>query len=227
MPDSVEPMYNLKAVVQHTGIPAASLRAWEKRYGIPAPIRKPNGHRVYTRSEVEKLQRIKALMAQGMTISQAVGQSEFAPAPVPPVAGEVERLRAELAAALGAVDPVRAALAWGQALEQLTVPQVVLQIVRPLLTELAPFGATWLRFRLGALLGGGVGGTAAAGAPLALVLNPQPADLRPLMAAVLLSRRGHQVIYVEGTEAPPGLQPALTIDPRRWRNDLPPEQLFE
>jgi MerR family transcriptional regulator, light-induced transcriptional regulator len=221
-------MYNLKAVVQHTGIPASSLRAWEKRYGLPAPVRKPNGHRVYTRSDVEKLLRIKALMAQGMTVSQACAQLAYAAAPAPAGAGEVERIRLELSAALGAVEPGRAYHALSQALDLLTLPQVVLRVIRPLLPALSPFGATWLRFRLGAMLqvtAGGPGG--GSGGPVALVLNPRPSDLRPLMAAVLLSRRGHRVIYVEGIEAPGGLQPDLTIDPRRWRDDQEPEQLFQ
>ena len=33
------PSFNLKAVVRETGIKAETLRAWERRYGIPRPAR--------------------------------------------------------------------------------------------------------------------------------------------------------------------------------------------
>jgi MerR family transcriptional regulator, light-induced transcriptional regulator len=222
-----EPMYNLKAVVQQTGIPAQSLRAWEKRYGILTPVRKANGHRVYPRSEVDKLLRLKALMARGMTISQAAQQLQHAPeaaASVPGDGSEVERFRAALAYALGAADSEAAGRTLGQAAELLTLPQLVLRLVRPLLPDLTPFGRTYLRLKLGAWL---LNTPSPPGAPSALVMAPDPADLRPLLVALLLSRKGKRVIYVEGAEAPAGLQPDVTIDPRRWRDGLPPEQLFE
>jgi DNA-binding transcriptional MerR regulator len=219
LPDT-EPLYNLKAVVQQTGIPAQSLRAWEKRYGIISPVRKPNGHRVYPRSEVEKLLRLKALMAQGMTIGQAAEQLGAAPVPPAPVAAtEAERLRAELALALAACDGARANQLFGQAAELMTLPQLLLKLIRPLLPELEPFGRTYLRSRLGAQLLQAVPGP---GAALALVMAPDPADLRPLVAALLLSRRDYRVIYVEGTVPPPGLKPDLILDPRR-----DPEQYFQ
>lgn len=222
-----EPMYNLKAVVQQTGIPAQSLRAWEKRYGILTPVRKANGHRVYPRSEVDKLLRLKALMARGMTISQAAEQLNLAPEAavlVPADGGEVDRLRTALANALGAADSEAASRTLGQAAELLTLPQIILRLVRPLLPDLTPFGRTYLRLKLGAWL---LSAAPSPGAPSALVMAPDPADLRPLLVALLLSRKGKRVIYVEGAEAPAGLQPDAVIDPRRWRDGLPPEQLFE
>lgn len=222
-----EPMYNLKAVVQQTGIPAQSLRAWEKRYGILTPVRKANGHRVYPRSEVDKLLRLKALMARGMTISQAAQQLNLAPEAaeaIAPAGSEVERLRAALATALTAADNEAAGRVLGQAAEVLTLAQLVMRLVRPLLPDLTPFGRTYLRLKLGAWL---LHAAPPPGAPSALVMAPDPADLRPLLVALLLSRKGKRVIYVEGTEAPAGLQPDAVVDPRRWRDGLPPEQLFE
>jgi len=220
-----EPLYNLKAVIQQTGIPAASLRAWEKRYGVPAPVRKPNGHRVYPRSEVEKLLAVKRLMARGMTISQAVDQLGHAAEPPPqPPAGEVERLQQQLGAALAGLDTAQANAVIGHALDLLTVPQVALRLIKPLLPAVSPFGRSYLRTRLGALL---VQASPRPDAPVALVMAPRPEDLRPLLAAVLLSRRDYRVIYVEGAEAPEGLRPDLTIDPRLWRGDVAPDQLFQ
>jgi len=220
VPDA-EPLFNLKAVIQQTGIPAASLRAWEKRYGLPAPVRKPNGHRVYPRSEVEKLLRVKSLMARGMTISQAVDQLGHAPAEAPQAqVSEVEWLQRQLGEALVGLDTAQANALWAQAVDLLPVTQVMLRVVRPLLGEATPFGRTYLRSRLGALL---LHAPQRAGAPVALVMAPRPEDLRPLLAAVLLSRRDYRVIYVEGAEAPEGLAPELIIDPRH----AAPDQLFQ
>ncbi|MFN3334677.1 MAG: MerR family DNA-binding transcriptional regulator, partial [Caldilinea sp.] len=42
------PIYNLKAVVQETGLKADTLRAWERRYGVPTPQRTDSGHRLYS-----------------------------------------------------------------------------------------------------------------------------------------------------------------------------------
>lgn len=225
LPDP-EPIYNLKAVVQKTGIPAASLRAWEKRYAILTPVRKANGHRVYPASEVAKLLRIKALMAQGMSISQVAEQlrnlGDLDPA-VEQTAGEVARLRRDLGGALAAVDAGRANQVFAEALDLLPAEQVCLRVVRPLLAALAPFGRTYLRSRLGALL---LHAAMPLSAPTALVINPEPYALEPLLAAVFLSRRGHRVIYVEGTEAPAGVQADIVVDPRQWADGLPPEELF-
>ncbi len=218
-----EAMYNLKAVVQRTGIPAASLRAWERRYGVIRPVRKPNGHRVYPESEVAKLLRIKALMAQGMTISQAAAQIDREVEPPPETRTEAERLRAELKAALDDLDGRRANRLFGEALDLFPLEQLCLHVIRPLLADLTPYGRTWMRARLGALL---LHAPHYPGAPAALVMAPDPSDLQPLLVAVFLSRRGRNVIYVEGTEQPEGLRPDLVIDPRQWREGRSPAELF-
>jgi hypothetical protein len=36
-----DPIYNTQAVVQLTGVPAPTFRAWERRYGVPRPARLP------------------------------------------------------------------------------------------------------------------------------------------------------------------------------------------
>jgi DNA-binding transcriptional MerR regulator len=37
------PTYNLKVVVQETGLRPDTLRAWERRYGLPQPDRRGGG----------------------------------------------------------------------------------------------------------------------------------------------------------------------------------------
>ena len=49
------PVYSIGAVGQMLGIPPATLRTWEERYGLPVPERSPGGQRVYSRDQVEQL----------------------------------------------------------------------------------------------------------------------------------------------------------------------------
>ena len=45
-------------VVAATGVGEATLRAWERRFGFPAPRREPSGHRRYSRDEVERIRAV-------------------------------------------------------------------------------------------------------------------------------------------------------------------------
>ena len=66
------PIYNLKAVVQETGLKPDTLRAWERRYGLPEPQRTLSGHRLYTERDVATLRWLIARQDEGLTISRAV-----------------------------------------------------------------------------------------------------------------------------------------------------------
>jgi DNA-binding transcriptional MerR regulator len=66
------PLFNLKAVVTETGLKPDTLRAWERRYGIPAPKRTPSGHRLYSQSDIDLLHWLIARQAEGLSISRAV-----------------------------------------------------------------------------------------------------------------------------------------------------------
>lgn len=59
-------------VTELTGILPVTLRAWERRYGLPRPHRTAGGHRLYTIAEVEQLRHVQELMQKGYTISRAV-----------------------------------------------------------------------------------------------------------------------------------------------------------
>jgi DNA-binding transcriptional MerR regulator len=65
------PIYNLKAVINETGLNPATLRAWERRYGVPKPERSPGGHRLYTRKDIEMLQWLIDRQKEGLSISSA------------------------------------------------------------------------------------------------------------------------------------------------------------
>jgi MerR family transcriptional regulator, light-induced transcriptional regulator len=64
--------YRIKTVERLTGIPAATLRAWERRYSAVVPARTHSGHRVYGPSDVERLKHLKSLVDSGLSIAEAV-----------------------------------------------------------------------------------------------------------------------------------------------------------
>ncbi|MBU1701994.1 MAG: MerR family DNA-binding transcriptional regulator [Candidatus Eisenbacteria bacterium] len=48
-----------------TGITPDTIRAWERRYGKPVPIRLPSGHRRYSRKDIPWLRRVAESLARG------------------------------------------------------------------------------------------------------------------------------------------------------------------
>jgi methanogenic corrinoid protein MtbC1 len=59
-------------VVEATGLPAATLRAWERRYGALSPGRTESGYRLYSARDIAVLRWLKARVDEGMNISQAI-----------------------------------------------------------------------------------------------------------------------------------------------------------
>jgi PAS domain S-box-containing protein len=62
----------LKAVSRRTGVPAATLRTWERRYGFMHPARSPSGYRLYGEEEVAQILQVKPLLDAGVRVSEAI-----------------------------------------------------------------------------------------------------------------------------------------------------------
>lgn len=71
-------MLSIGALSRATGLAVETLRTWERRYGFPAPARKPSGHRLYPMESVARLRRIAAALAQGHRAGDVVGASDAA-----------------------------------------------------------------------------------------------------------------------------------------------------
>ncbi|MFN8446629.1 MAG: MerR family transcriptional regulator [Caldilineaceae bacterium] len=71
-PSKDTPIFNLKAVVQETGIKPDTLRAWERRYDLPKPQRTESGHRLYSQNDVDMLHWLLARQNEGLSISRAI-----------------------------------------------------------------------------------------------------------------------------------------------------------
>lgn len=63
--------YRIQAVAELSGTPAATLRAWERRYGVPAPTRTSTAYRLYTAEDVAIVRRMSELITNGMAPSDA------------------------------------------------------------------------------------------------------------------------------------------------------------
>lgn len=108
-------MYTIRAVAEATGIPPATLRAWERRYAVVRPARSPAGYRLYDESLIQDLRVMRELVAVGHPASEAARvvagrrQDAAAASPSPPIS--------ELIAAARSADPaaISAAVAAGLA----------------------------------------------------------------------------------------------------------------
>lgn len=67
------PIYNVKAAAQRAGLSPITLRAWERRYGLPAPQRNSHGYRLYSEYDLRTLRWLKAQLETGLSISRATG----------------------------------------------------------------------------------------------------------------------------------------------------------
>jgi MerR family transcriptional regulator, light-induced transcriptional regulator len=67
-----EGKYNIKAAALILGIQPGTLRAWERRYHMIAPVRNEAGHRLYTEEHIKILKWLIKKVNQGFTISQAI-----------------------------------------------------------------------------------------------------------------------------------------------------------
>jgi DNA-binding transcriptional MerR regulator len=154
------PFFNLKAVVQQTGLKPDTLRAWERRYGLPAPKRSSGGHRLYTWRDIDTIKWLMARQGEGLSIKRAVelwrqieseGQDPLAapggvvpaagPMSAPAIVGEtLAQLRKEWIDACLAYDERRSEQVLAQAFALYPPETVCLELLRE---AMAQIGARW------------------------------------------------------------------------------------
>jgi MerR family transcriptional regulator, light-induced transcriptional regulator len=66
------PIYNIKAVSRLVGLLPVTLRAWERRYGMPSPNRGQQGYRLYSDYDIRTLRWLKTQIGSGLSIGRAV-----------------------------------------------------------------------------------------------------------------------------------------------------------
>lgn len=68
-------MYTIKHAAQRVGITTATLRAWERRYGVITPHRSESGYRLYGDHDVAVLLSMKHLVDQGWSVGMAAAEA--------------------------------------------------------------------------------------------------------------------------------------------------------
>lgn len=212
---STEARYNTKAVVNETGVPADTFRAWERRYGTPMPHRTATGQRLYSEHDIAIVRWLRDRTAAGLTVSQAVRlltstheapEHELDPANWP-ILGQ------ELVEALMRLDSVRADALLAQAFARFSIDDVCLRLLEPALVEIGElwhtgtasvgqehFATGFIRRKLHALLN--VYDVVAGHTTIiAACLPGEQHDVGLLILALALVRRGYRVVYL-GADLP-------------------------
>jgi len=70
----LERTYEIHEVAELTGLAAARLRVWERRYEVVRPRRQPNGYRAYTADQVALLRAFARLIEAGERIGDLAGR---------------------------------------------------------------------------------------------------------------------------------------------------------
>jgi DNA-binding transcriptional MerR regulator/methylmalonyl-CoA mutase cobalamin-binding subunit len=71
-------MYTIKRASEMVGVPVATLRAWQRRYGVVNPGRSVSGYRLYGADDIAVLRRMQALVASGWSPKEAAAAAAAA-----------------------------------------------------------------------------------------------------------------------------------------------------
>lgn len=70
-------LYTIADIEASTGISKETLRAWERRYGFPAPVRDTAGERLYTSRQLQDLRDAKRLIERGARPGELFASGSF------------------------------------------------------------------------------------------------------------------------------------------------------
>jgi MerR family transcriptional regulator, light-induced transcriptional regulator len=194
---ATESIYNMKAVSQRTGIPAPTLRAWERRHKALAPGRSSGNYRLYSERDIAMLLWLDEKTKTGLSISRAVALLERVLAggdgsPAPALASErmqnLPRLSASFGDSLMTLDETAAGAVLAEAFALYPLEDVCEGVIAP---ALARIGEAWhagaisiatehfaTSYVLGRLLG---------------LLNAQPVGAGPLILAGCAPGERHEI----------------------------------
>jgi DNA-binding transcriptional MerR regulator/methylmalonyl-CoA mutase cobalamin-binding subunit len=147
-------------VATRTGLSPDVLRVWERRYGAVTPARSPEGQRLYSDADVERLRWLRRAIDAGRSIGQiarlssaalsALVEEDAAARVVEPAAGDSTRVDDVVADALAEIRALDATALDGtlrRAARLLGVTDFLEQVAAPLLRRI---GDEWHAFRLSA-----------------------------------------------------------------------------
>ncbi len=210
-------------LARRAGIPASTLRAWERRYGIVKPARTESGYRLYSAADERRLRAMVELITQGLAPAEAAAQvvaaartsaERAAPAgaQAEPAGDGFGALREELIERLRGFDEVGAHSVLDRALAAYGPENLVHELVLPTLRRTGElwedgsvsvgqehFGTLLIRGRILAL---GRGWSEGEGPLLLLACAPGERHDLPLVAFGLTMRRRGFRIALLGADTP-------------------------
>jgi DNA-binding transcriptional MerR regulator len=149
-----DPIHTIHAAAEMTGVPAVTLRMWERRYGVVRPQRSPGNYRLYSDRDIALLRWLKHEVDGGTPIRQAAAdlQLQLAGGDSPPALPSlrshrgppprVDSLVRGLFDSLVAADEQRARGILRQASTRYDLDTLCLRILTPCLVEI---GEAWHR----------------------------------------------------------------------------------
>jgi DNA-binding transcriptional MerR regulator len=129
-------VYTIKQAAELTGVPSATLRAWERRYPLPAPHRSPAGYRLYDDAALSRLRLMDRLVKAGWTPRNAAALALDERPDLDALPGPAEFVEA-VAAGLA---PTRREAVLAARFHATPLPQVIEDWLLPMLGEL---GLAW------------------------------------------------------------------------------------
>jgi MerR family transcriptional regulator, light-induced transcriptional regulator len=206
------PLYNIQAVSAATGVPAITLRSWERRYGVPLPKRDEKGYRLYSERDVAVTRWLKERVHRGVGISRAINMLRTLEAgrlSVEEKTGfNLDTLRDRLLDAAVRLDENAVSRIVAEALIVASVEDVVLNIFQPVLRSM---GEAWAAGDLSVTTEHFASNILRNHVAQLVRISPPPVrearvvvacapgelhDIGALVLALFLRRRGFDVVYV-------------------------------
>lgn len=213
-------LYVTSEVETRTGVPATTLRQWERRYGIPRPVRNASGYRLYSPLDLSRIEFMLRQLGEGITISRAaeLAREHFGAAQPDEdlgggaAAGHLHERASALTRALLQPDHARAGELLAQAHAQMPVELVLIGLLQPSLAEIGELwergeitvahehqASAFIRARVAALmdLAGPGAGASSFGPTVVAACGPQEHhEIGLMMVATVLRRAGARVHYM-------------------------------
>lgn len=199
--------YTVNEVEERTGVAAATLRQWERRYGFPQPERSGSGYRLYADDDLQHIAAMKRHIDDGVPASRAA-EMVRATLSVKPGPRPIADMQNEVLQALMELDEERVERILGEAHALHPFEAVVLGLYRDVMIELGErwhageisttaehFASSYLQGRLRQLMT--VVGQNRQGPPVLVACAPlDQHELGAMMLALMLRRDGYAVYYI-------------------------------
>lgn len=218
--------YTVQEVEARTGVAAATLRQWERRYGCPMPQRAPSGYRYYADDDLNRISLMKRYIDDGVPASRAAAMVQHGE-PNEQRARPLDALYHDLLAALLELDGAAADRVIGEAHALYASEDVMLDIYPRIMVELGyrwhdglittateHYASSYIQGRLHQLLA--LAGYNSVGPRTIVACAPgDQHELGALTLAVMLRREGYAVTFL-GPNNPVRDLAALALQMQAW-----------